>query len=61
MQTRNCDECVHKYTRDWDLRLHCNKAHKPRFYAPKDISDAMRGNWGWKRKCEDYQAAQEEE
>lgn len=55
MKTKHCDECLHSYTRDWDLRLYCNKGHKPKFYAPKDISQSVRGNFGWKRKCEDFE------
>ena len=54
MKTKHCDECLHSYTRDWDLRLYCNKGHKPRFYAPKTISKAQRGDFGWKRKCKDF-------
>lgn len=54
-KAKNCDECQHSYTRDWDLRLYCNKGHKPRYYAPKTISEALRANFGWKRTCEDFQ------
>jgi hypothetical protein len=64
MKTRHCDECLHsKWDLTWDLSepFVCAKGHTPRFYRPKDISDAMRGNWGWKRKCEDFVKEPEDE
>lgn len=54
MQTRNCEECKHSQSY-LPEEMRCLKGHKPRFYTPKDISDAMRGNWGWKGKCEDFE------
>lgn len=30
----------------------CSKGHKPRFYMPRDELDL---DWGWKRKCTDFQ------
>ena len=53
MLTRNCDECKH-----FDKGLWCIKEHKPRFYAPKTISQAQRGDFGWKRKCDDFEQSQ---
>jgi len=31
----------------------CAMLHKPRFYAPVYW---LKDTWGWKRKCEDFQA-----
>lgn len=55
MQTRNCDECKYSYQRDWKIGLFCEKGHKPRFYSPKTITQAQHGDFGWKRKCEDFE------
>ncbi len=52
MKTRHCDECTH-----CDMRpiggMTCEKGHKPRFYMPRDKYPYC-NNWGWKRKCADY-------
>ena len=49
----HCDDCKH-----FHVTLHpsstCSQGHKPRFYAPKTISQATFGWYGWKRKCEDF-------
>jgi hypothetical protein len=34
--------------------LSCGKGHKPRFYLPK-IGNPYFTNWGWKRKCNDFE------
>ena len=53
MKTRRCDECK------WyaaNLNEHvCRKQHFPRFYMPKGPMDL---NYGWKRKCEDFEEAE---
>ena len=35
--------------------LVCAKGHKPKFYAPKTITQAQRGDFGWKRNCDDFE------
>jgi len=55
-KAKHCDECKHSYNRDWDLRLHCNKGHKPKFYKPKNLHcTVFTDSWGWKRRCEDFE------
>ena len=52
MTTRHCDECRHynyMHTKDDEV---CNKNHHPRFYVPKSPMDK---NWGWKKKCKDFE------
>ena len=49
-----CDQCKHYINNDketWDI---CALGNKPRFYAPQTMRQAMNGDWGWKRKCEDF-------
>ena len=31
----------------------CAKHHRPRFYKPRD---PITSDWGWKRRCEDYES-----
>ena len=54
--TRNCDQCA--YAAHWNdnagkVHMHCQKGHRPRFYVPR--KDNPHGDFGWKRRCEDYQ------
>ena len=55
MKTRHCDECTHC---DFTVndKMHCNKGHKPRFYMPKGTYPHFENDWGWKRKCADFEA-----
>ena len=53
MKTQYCAECFHFAYRDDDPRV-CTKSHKPRFYPPQTVMDIVRGEFGWKRKCEDF-------
>ena len=53
MKTKHCDEC--KWFAQKSSENVCRKQHHPRFYAPKTISQAQRGNFGWKRRCEDFE------
>lgn len=52
LKTRDCSECEHFAYYDGP---HCAKDHKPRFYQPTIAVDV--GEWGYKRKCEDFNAA----
>lgn len=56
MKAKHCEECwfFHQPS-EIRPRAGCQKGHKPRFYAPKNISKAQRGDYGWKRKCEDFE------
>lgn len=56
MKTKHCEECrFFHHPSEIRPRAGCQKGHKPRFYAPKNISKAQRGDYGWKRKCEDFE------
>jgi hypothetical protein len=59
MKTRHCDECKHGQLSWYTYRggepfdvMKCANGHKPRFYMPRNQLDL---NWGWKRRCGDYQ------
>lgn len=52
IKTQFCNECIHAdFHHDGRLRK-CNKGHKPKFYLPQDYLD---DNYGYKRKCEDFE------
>ena len=36
----------------WILKPSCAKGHTPRFFSPRDPMDQ---DWGWKRRCDDFQ------
>lgn len=56
-KTQYCDWCAHGSTVDDNCpRLVCAKGHAPRFFKPRDHSDAI---WGWKRRCTDYVEAEQ--
>jgi hypothetical protein len=53
----NCDECRH-----YDASLldagegwPCSEGHKPRFYQPQTVMQAERGDYGWRRRCGDFE------
>jgi len=52
--TRHCESCQF---RQWqgDDRLICTKGHRPRFYQPVGRYPRFENDWGWKRRCADYQ------
>ena len=52
--TRYCDQCLHFDPEKIHAGAVCKLGHYPRFYAPVTVSQAEGGNWGWKRKCQDY-------
>lgn len=54
-----CDECIYHHFPKGDLSrnyLECKKGHKPRFYNPR----TMDGDFGWKRRCDDFKAIRDE-
>lgn len=51
-KTRHCDECVHWNGKHHPDDFRCKHGHKPRYHLPRNPIDA---NWGFKRKCEDFQ------
>jgi len=53
-KTRHCDECHHfRGFEINDLKNPvCKLNHRPKFYLPKSTLDP---NWGWKKKCKDFQ------
>jgi len=52
--SRHCDQCAfHRWDQSKLNRLICLKGHRPRFYLP--ASDPSCNNWGYKRRCEDFQ------
>jgi hypothetical protein len=53
MKTRSCQECN---LADWSgEKLVCTKGHKPRFYLPIGTYPHFENEWGYKRRCEDYE------
>ena len=54
MKTRHCEECKFFHTDRFDTK--CLKLHTLRFYKPKHPRDS---DWGWKRKCEDFEVRNE--
>jgi hypothetical protein len=48
-----CDTCAHYNAK---LRNVCEAGHRPRFYCPDTWAQAFHGDWGWKRRCEDFVA-----
>ena len=61
-RTPYCDECKHHADMTEDeatWKKPCVLGHKPRFYMPQTISQAHSSNWGWKRRCEDFQPLDE--
>lgn len=55
MKTRNCAECRHL-----DVKINqksvCAKGHKPKFFTAKTMWQAINCDYGYKRKCADYEA-----
>jgi hypothetical protein len=53
-KTRTCDQCAW-WTRQIDR---CAKGHSPRFYKPRADQQHIQGggDWGWRRRCDDYEA-----
>lgn len=59
MKAQWCHECKHY---DAEIVPHegwpCVEGHKPRFYKPLTLSQAHSDEWGWKRKCEDFERSE---
>lgn len=58
MKAKYCDECRHFNDEDVPGAAVCWKGNKPRWYAPKSDS-AHATDYGYKRKCDDYEQAKE--
>ena len=53
MKTRHCAQCKHQ---DWKPdRAVCLKGHKPKFFVAKTMYQAMTDDYGYKRKCADFE------
>lgn len=39
----------------WIRKPGCTKGHKVRFYLPRSPMDQ---DWGWKRRCDDFQLSE---
>jgi len=53
MKTRHCAQCKHQ---DWKPdRAVCVKGHRPKFFVAKTMYQAMTDDYGYKRKCADYE------
>jgi hypothetical protein len=53
VKTRSCEDCnLADFTGE---RLVCTKGHKPRFYMPKGTYPHYENEWGYKRRCEDFE------
>ena len=55
MKTRHCAECRHL-----DVKINqksvCARGHKPKFFTAKTVWQAISCDYGYKRKCADYEA-----
>ncbi len=59
MKASYCEDCKHyAIDPDDDTTWHrpCEFGHKPRFYRPLTLSQAHSNDWGWKRRCHDFEA-----
>jgi len=50
---RHCEKCKHMRWVDPGFELECKIGHRTRFHTPKSPRDT---DWGWKRKCSDFEA-----
>jgi hypothetical protein len=53
MKTRNCSDCAKADHTTYKLR--CTVGHKPRFYLPREPYPHCGDDWGWKKKCADFE------
>jgi hypothetical protein len=59
-KTQHCDKCRNFGVIPYlgigptQYRAQCMQGHGLRFYKPKTERDAYWGDWGWKRRCEDF-------
>ena len=58
---KHCDECQHWRdggpVNDRTGEYRCVKGHKPRWFRRRDAGDL---GYGWKRRCEDFAAREQE-
>ena len=52
MKTRHCHECKFLNTTG---KAVCEKGHKPKFFTAKTAWQAITCDYGYKRKCADYE------
>lgn len=53
IKTRHCAECKHQH---WQTdRVVCAKGHKPKFFIAKTMWQAITCDYGYKRKCLDFE------
>ncbi len=56
-----CDQCKH-YDVDLldekDRGSPCSVGHKPRFYIPATIMQSIYQDWGFKRRCQDFELSE---
>lgn len=53
-KARSCEQCAW-----WTRQIsRCAKGHRPRFYQPRVDQQHLPdgGDWGWKRRCDDFEA-----
>lgn len=58
MKAKRCDECRHWRGGSFGAP-DCAKGHRPRFYLPTSIAGAHRGDFGFKRRCGDFEEARD--
>jgi predicted anti-sigma-YlaC factor YlaD len=54
MKAKNCDECKHFSETLATYKRPCKLLHRPRFYVPRTTTQAEAGDYGWKRRCNDF-------
>lgn len=52
-----CDECAHHWPTALTPAQACRLGHRPRFFIPHTMRDAVPQNYGWKRRCADFSPA----
>lgn len=61
MKTKYCDDCKHVaplFTHAFSPKMKrppCDKGHRPKFFQPKSMGDAVHGRYGFKRRCLDFE------
>ena len=53
-KAKNCHECRHWRSGSFG-EPDCAKGHKPRFYLPQTMRDAITDGFGYKRRCADFE------
>lgn len=58
MKAVYCDECKHFSETLATYKRPCKAGHRPRFYVPRTTSHAVVGDYGWKRRCNDFEKSE---